>query len=146
MNIPKPIYGKLCLVLAICLCTMLPLDNAFAFGSSDMALTAENCRPVEIDATIMHINVARSFFIIAEKTVVIADLHAGGQEIKTRLMDKKEKPIGIGDFKPGQRVYVNGFQTPDGDVIALTIKKLKKHKNEKNKRHKAMTKIPEKKR
>lgn len=76
---------------------------------------------IEINATVMEVNIAKSYVVVAEKWFDITEFKIGDEVHKTALKDADGEDIPLKSLKEGQRVVVKGIKLSTDKFIAERI-------------------------
>ena len=107
--------------LFIGLCGFLHPGHAGA--AAGIIIDPDQMEIVEINATIMEVNVKKSYLVVAEKKFFITEFKIGKKTYKAALVDAGGNVAALGAFKKGQRVIVKGIRLPKGDYVAGSVQK-----------------------
>lgn len=90
------------------------------------SLNPDECEPFQARTLIMEIHREKGTLVVAEREIHALDTVVNGKPLKTEFLGQDGKPEGVGAFRVGQYVNVEGFLHPDGTVAALVVQKITK--------------------
>lgn len=96
---------------------------------SGIQIDSGSVRFIDIDATVMAVNLEKGYLIVAERRFDIQAYQLDGEIYKTRLLDEHDNEVFLKKFKEGQRVVVEGIQISKQNIIAETIRIKKAEKD-----------------
>jgi len=89
---------------------------------SGIKIDSDRVRFIDIDATVMAVNVQEGYLVVAEKRFDIQEFQLDDKIHKTSLLDENGNGVSLKAFTEGQRVVVEGIQFSTDNIIAETIR------------------------
>jgi hypothetical protein len=108
-------------IILAAILSLLPV-NAMANPELLANFDFDRVDPVKFNAIIMQTDIAELKFIVAERRVHIVDMMVRDYHLKTEITDNFGHPLPPAALMIGQQVVVEGFQYPEGDVVATVVK------------------------
>jgi len=78
----------------------------------------------KFQSTIMEVNQQNNYLIAGEKFIELVDFRKGRHRFKTMLRNSNGEKTSLGSFRRGQKVFIRGFELPDGTIKAREIYQL----------------------
>jgi len=113
-------FAVLCIVLSASIISVqvVSADNSFEIDkSADLDF-------FELQSTIMEVNPQNNYLIAGEKFIELADFRKGRNRFKTMLKNSDGEKTSLGSFRMGQKVFIRGFELPNGIIKAREIYQL----------------------
>ena len=113
-------FVDLCVALLICL-ALAPVVYA---GNN---LTMDESADLDfftLQTTIMEVHPQNNSLIAGEKFIELVDFRKGKKQFRTMLKNSSGGDTSLGSFKRGQKIFIRGFELPDGTIQAREIYQL----------------------
>jgi len=78
-------------------------------------------KKVEFQGKITYISPQEDFIVASERKIILVDMHHGGKQYRTNILDSQGRKISFHELKEGLWVYVRGGLLPDNTVGARSI-------------------------
>jgi len=133
MNYYKKTVKKVILLGTLMAVMMGFFHPDYSAAVSGLTIDPDAMEEVEIKASVMEVNILKSYVIVAEKKFDVSEFKMGDKFYKTSLLDKEGNAVQLKTFKKGERVLARGFELPGGVTVAEAIQKVSGSKKGKNK-------------
>lgn len=107
--------------LIITIGTLIEVPSSTAQTESEIRIDLNKGKFIKIQATIMEIDAAGKFIVVAEKEIHIVDTLIDGHQFKTALRNEQGRQVPFESFHIGKRVYVEGIEFERDRVAASVI-------------------------
>jgi len=124
MNYYKKTVKKVILLGTLMAVMMGFFHPDYSAAVSGLTIDPDAMEEVEIKASVMEVNILKSYVIVAEKKFDVSEFKMGDKFYKTSLLDKQGKAVLLNTFKKGQRVFVRGFILSEEVAVAEVIQKM----------------------
>ena len=74
----------------------------------------------------MEVHPKNNYLIVGEKFIELVDFRKGRKLFRTMLRNSSGGKTSLGSFRKGQKVFIRGFELPDGTIKAREIYQLAK--------------------
>ncbi len=78
----------------------------------------------EIQTTVMEVHQKNNYIIAGEKVIQLLDFRKGRKRFRTMLRNTGGEETSLNTFTRGQKVFIRGFELPDGTIKARGIYQL----------------------
>ena len=110
--------------LIITIGALIEVPISTAQTENEINIDLDKGKFVKIQATIMEIDPAGIFIVVAEKEIHIVDMVIDGHQFKTVLRNEQGRRVPLESFHAGKRVYVEGIEFEADRVAASVIQHL----------------------
>ncbi len=77
-----------------------------------------------LQTTVMEVHSQNNYLIAGEKIIELVDFRKGKKRFRTMLKNSSGGDTSLGSFKKGQKIFIRGFELPDGTIQAREIYQL----------------------
>ena len=81
----------------------------------------------ELQTTVMEVHPQNNYLIAGEKFIELVNFRRGKQRFRTMLRNSDGEKTTLRTFKRGQKIFVRGFELPDGIIKARGIYQLEEN-------------------
>jgi len=113
-------FVGLCVALFVCL---VPAQIVYA-GNSFKVDESADLNFFKLQSTIMKVHPQNNYLIAGEKIIELVDFRKGKKRFRTMLRNSDGDKTSLKTFKRGQKIFVRGFELPDGTIKARGIYQL----------------------
>ncbi|MBW2631682.1 MAG: hypothetical protein JRC90_07975 [Deltaproteobacteria bacterium] len=113
-------FAVLCVLLSACL---IPVQAVYADDNFKIDESTE-LNFLELQSTVMEVYPQNNYLIAGEKFIELVDFRKGRKRFRTMLRNSDGEKTSLRAFKRGQKVFVRGFELPDGTIKARGIYQL----------------------
>lgn len=115
-------FVDLCIVLFAC----LALAQIVYAGNSFKIDESADLNFFKLQSTVMEVHPKNNYLIVGEKFIELVDFRKGRKLFRTMLRNSSGGKTSLGSFRKGQKVFIRGFELPDGTIKAREIYQLAK--------------------
>ncbi|MEA3486044.1 MAG: hypothetical protein U9R20_00075 [Thermodesulfobacteriota bacterium] len=113
-------FVDLCIVLFAC----LALAQIAYAGNSFKIDESTDLNFFKLQSTVMEVHPKNNYLIVGEKFIELVDFRNGRKRFRTMLRNSSGGKTSLRSFKRGQKVFIRGFELPDGTIKAREIYQL----------------------
>jgi len=110
----------LCVVLFVC----LALAQAIQAGNNGTINESADLDFFTLQTTVMKVHPQNKYLIAGEKTIELVDFRKGNKQFRTMVKSSSGSDITLAFLKRGQKIFIRGFELPDGTIQAREIYQL----------------------
>jgi len=113
-------FAVLCVVLSVCFISA----QIVCAGDKVKIDESTELNFFELQSTAMEVHPQNNYLIVGEKFIELVDFRKGKKRFRTMLRNSNGEKTSLRTFKRGQKVFVRGFELPDGTIKAREIYQL----------------------
>ncbi|MDD5724081.1 MAG: hypothetical protein PHY29_10160 [Syntrophales bacterium] len=134
------ILVDLCVVLFVCL-TLAQI----AYADNNLKIDeSADLNFFKLQSTVMEVHPQNNYLIAGEKMIELVDFRKGSKRFRTMLTNPSGGETSLESFRRGQKVFIRGFELPNGTIKAREIYQLAETVETRNhlRKHSFFEKVP----